>query len=89
MLDYGHEVLHLPSVATEVVSVCGAGDTVTAAVVASRYRGLGWEDTLRFAMKCAAQVVGQPLTAVVKGGNILLEDLVSANKTREVKGGAY
>jgi bifunctional ADP-heptose synthase (sugar kinase/adenylyltransferase) len=76
MLAYGHEVLHLPSVATEVASVCGAGDTVTAAVVAARHKGLGWEPTLKFAMKCAAQVVSQPLTAVVKGGGILLEDLV-------------
>jgi bifunctional ADP-heptose synthase (sugar kinase/adenylyltransferase) len=84
MLAYGHEVLHLPSVATEVVSVCGAGDTVTAAVVAARHKGLGWEQSLKFAMKCAAQVVNQPLTAVVKGGDILLEDLVQES-LREVR----
>ncbi len=76
-LNYGQEVLHVPSKAKKVVSVCGAGDTVTASVAAARHRGLDWFNSLDFAMTMAADVVGKPMTAVPQGGGRLLEDMVS------------
>lgn len=79
MLAYGHEMVHLPSVAKQVVSVCGAGDTVTATVAVGRHRGLTWKKSLEFAMKCAAQVVADPMTATPAGARILLENYCAIN----------
>lgn len=72
-LNYGQVVLHVPATSNNVVSVCGAGDTVTAAVAASRANGLSWEQSLNVAMRAAGYVVGRPMTSSVPNGNLLID----------------
>jgi bifunctional ADP-heptose synthase (sugar kinase/adenylyltransferase) len=72
-LNYGQTVLHVPATSNNVVSVCGAGDTVTAAVAASRANGLSWEQSLNVAMRAAGYVVGKPMTSSVPNGHLLID----------------
>lgn len=59
-LHYGRIIADLPSWATKVVSVCGAGDTVIAAYVYAVYTD---QHPLEFANAAASVVVGKPYTA--------------------------
>jgi D-beta-D-heptose 7-phosphate kinase/D-beta-D-heptose 1-phosphate adenosyltransferase len=72
-LNYGQETLHIPATTNHVVSVCGAGDTVTAAIAASRASGLSWEQSLQVAMRAAGYVVGRPMTSSVPNGHLLID----------------
>lgn len=74
---YGEVIWHeqATTAPNEVVSVCGAGDTVTAAMAAAQHRGVTLPYAMHFAMKCAGDVVKQPMTATPRGAKILLEDL--------------
>lgn len=56
--------LHIPSVATTVRSVVGAGDTVTAAIGVCIDRGIGLEEACGYAMDAAAEAISYPLTCV-------------------------
>ena len=61
VLEFGKVIEKCPAFTTDVVSVCGAGDTFSAAFA---YR---WprKDALQFANLAAAVVVGKPLTSTV------------------------
>lgn len=46
-----------PTQKSEIIDVCGAGDTFFAGLIASYAKGLDIEDSIRFANHCASEVV--------------------------------
>jgi bifunctional ADP-heptose synthase (sugar kinase/adenylyltransferase) len=81
-VNYGQTVLHVPATNNVVVSVCGAGDTVTAAIAASRANNLSWEQSLNVAMRAAGYVVGKPMTSSVPNGHLLIDYYRKINDRR-------
>lgn len=65
------ETLHSPAIAQEVFDVSGAGDTVTAALVAGVLSGLSRADMLHLANVAAGIVVGKVGTAPIDKHSLL------------------
>jgi len=63
-LNYGEAMWHTPALATDVVSVCGAGDTAIAAFAYAYCKNQDIVGAMRFASKACAVVCGKPYTAV-------------------------
>lgn len=62
-LAYGEARWHTPTLATDVVSVCGAGDTAIAAFAYHYCKEPIVSHAMRFASKACAVVCGKPYTA--------------------------
>jgi bifunctional ADP-heptose synthase (sugar kinase/adenylyltransferase) len=64
LVEYGNIVLTRPSLTKNVVSVCGAGDTVMAAFVVQFLRGSCFDYCLSWANAAAAVVIEKPFTSL-------------------------
>jgi D-beta-D-heptose 7-phosphate kinase / D-beta-D-heptose 1-phosphate adenosyltransferase len=65
LVSFGREGIHIPTSATKVVDVAGAGDTVAAALACGLGAGLSVEEAARFASIAAGVVVGKAGTSCV------------------------
>lgn len=72
LLEYGHPVLHRPSLVENPVSVCGAGDTVMATFGVGLLQGLPLDRCLELAMQAAKVVCEKPYTSVVSPEELLV-----------------
>jgi D-beta-D-heptose 7-phosphate kinase/D-beta-D-heptose 1-phosphate adenosyltransferase len=63
-INYGSAMWHTPALGTDIVSVCGAGDTAIAAFAYQYCKTQDVPNAMRFASKACAVVCGKPYTAV-------------------------
>ena len=63
LMEFGHPVLSRASVVKNLVSVCGAGDTVLAGFVHTYLAGCNLDYCLEYAMAAASVVCGKMFTA--------------------------
>lgn len=67
ILEHGHGVLSKPSIASKVVCVNGAGDTLLAAFVVAMLSGANIDYCLAYSQAASAVAVESPLTTAVLG----------------------
>jgi D-beta-D-heptose 7-phosphate kinase / D-beta-D-heptose 1-phosphate adenosyltransferase len=79
------EAVHVPAYPAKVRDVSGAGDTVAAALAASRAAGADWDTSLRMASAAAAVAVGKQGTASVSSAELRRKILPHAYLAAEEK----
>jgi D-beta-D-heptose 7-phosphate kinase/D-beta-D-heptose 1-phosphate adenosyltransferase len=79
------EAVHVPAYPVKVRDVSGAGDTVAAALAASRAAGADWDTSLRMASAAAAVAVGKQGTASVSAAELRRKILPHAYLAAEEK----
>lgn len=76
----GSSGVYVPSVATSVYDVTGAGDTVFAVIMHARANGLNWTETARLANIAASAVISSRGTKAISPGDLSRRLEVIENK---------